>query len=175
MVLRVQAIRPYIVCIFLLTILAACSSVGRTTVGVQKAHVIEPGASAVLAIKSSVRKPGRYQGEAESRLRSQLSTGLVNAGVFRTISGSAEDADYRIVVRIDKVRIRAVATRIWLGAFAARSVVAVHVDVHQAKTGRLITSFDTSGYGGRTAIGAQSYGIDDPIREVVAQVIGNLQ
>jgi hypothetical protein len=58
---------------------------------------------------------------------------------------------------------------------AGRSYIQAHVDVHETRTNSLITAFRILGAGAKTVIGAQSYGYDDPVREVVNKVILSLR
>lgn len=172
---KLRAIIPFATCLVVLTLMAACSSAGRTTVAIQKSHSIPHEATASLLVKSVTRKPYGYQIQIEQLIRKDLSTGLVDAGIFKSVSNRSNESDYQIDARIEKVRIRSPATRVLFGFMAGRSYIKVQIDVRETKTDRLITSFQTIGYGAKTAIGAQSYGYDDPVREVVAHVIHNLQ
>jgi hypothetical protein len=108
-------------------------------------------------------------------LREQLSKGLISGGVFRSVSASPAGADYRVNVEITLIRVIAPGGRVMLGFLAGRNRVHVVVSVRNIATGDLVTSFETTGSGASTGWGAQSYGVDDPVREVVKRVIEKLQ
>jgi hypothetical protein len=158
-----------------LALLAACSSAGKTEITTPKILSIKHEATASLVVKSSTRKPNKYQSQIEQLLRKDLALGLVSAGIFKSVSKTSIGVDYQIDLRIEKIRVISAGQRIWLGVFSGRSYVQVFVDVRQTNQNRIVSSFRTTGYGARTAIGAQSYGYDDPVREVVAHVIHSLQ
>lgn len=165
-----------VACLIALTFVAACSSSGRTSVLTENPDPIRRGATASLSVVSVAEKPLRKQFEVEQSLRENISERLVNSGIFRRVSINPDEAaDYRINIRIDGMRIRSGAARVIFGIFAGRSYVRVHVDLLQTNPHRLLRSFETTGYGGKTAVSARSYGYDDPVREIVAQVIKNIQ
>lgn len=162
-------------CFVALTFIAGCSSVGRTSVTTQTPVSIPHEATASLLVKYTAKNSNKYQVQIQQLLSKDLATGLVSAGIFRLVTRVANAADYKIDARIEGVRIISGGQRFWLGAFAARSHVKVHVDIRETNSSNIIASFLITGYGARSAIGAQSYGYDDPVREVVAQVIQNLR
>lgn len=65
--------------------------------------------------------------------------------------------------------------RVMLGFMAGRNNVRVDVSVRNVASGALVTSFQTTGYGASMGWGSQSYGVDDPVREVVKRVIEKLK
>lgn len=170
-----RATLPRMVCFALLIFAAACSSTGRTNVETAKTQSISPDATASIFVKFTMSRPHPYQIQIEKRLRKELAENLVTSGIFKSVSNNAKDADYRIDVQITRIRIRSTGARIMFGFFAGRSFIAAEIQLHQTKPEQLVTAFRTTGYGARTAIGAQSYGYDDPVREVVSHVIHNLQ
>ena len=173
--MNLRASIPLTACLISLALLSACSSVGRTTTATPKTHSIPHEATATLIVKSATPKPNKFQFEIEQLLRKDLALELVNAGIFKSISNLSDASDYRIYVQIDDILIISGGQRFWLGLLASRSHVEVHVTVREIKSDRIIASFKTTGYGAKTALGAQSYGYDDPVREVVAHVIQNLR
>lgn len=172
---RLRATIPLATCLVVLALMTACSSAGRTKVAVPKSHSIPHEATSSLLVESVTKKSYQYQIQIEQLIRKGLSTSLVNSGIFKSVSNRSSDSDYRIDARIQRIRIRSPAARVLFGFMAGRSYIQVQVDVRETKTDRLITSFLTTGYGAKSMIGAQSYGYDDPVREVVANVVHNLR
>lgn len=62
-----------------------------------------------------------------------------------------------------------------LGFMAGRNNVRANVFVRNSASGALVTSFVTTGYGASMGWGSQSYGVDDPVREIVKRVIEKLK
>jgi hypothetical protein len=61
------------------------------------------------------------------------------------------------------------------GFMAGRNNVRVDVSVRKMASGAVVTSFETTGAGASIGWGSQSYGVDDPVREVVKGVIDKLK
>ena len=171
---RLRASVPFAACLVALALMTACTSASRTTVAMHKSQSIPREASASLNVVSVAGTPYGHQFEIEQLIRADLSRRLVDSGVFRSVSGRSDESDYHIDLRIEKVRITSPGARIMFGSMAGRSYIQVRVEVRDTISDRLISSFQTTGYGARTMIGAQSYGYDDPVREVVADVVRNL-
>ena len=168
------------ICLLMLVFVTACSSVGRTTVTTQKSQSIPPGASASLVVKPATAgqegiKYKGYEYEISQLIRKDLAVGLVKNSIFKSVVSNPAKADYLINIDIEKVRIMSPANKAIFGFLSGRSYVTVLVDVKDVKTNRKITSFRTTGYGARTGLTAQSYGYDDPVREIVAQSIEKLR
>ena len=174
-ILRSRRAVPLTTCLVVLALLAACSSAGRTTVEIKKTQEIPQNSTATLQVASVTKKPHKYQFEIEQLIQKDLSAGLVNAGLFKAVDRQSNASDYRIDLQIERVRIRSATARVLFGFMAGRSYIKVRVEVHDAKTDAMVTSFQTIGYGAKTMIGAQSYGYDDPVREVVNKVILSLR
>ncbi|MDA1326105.1 MAG: DUF4410 domain-containing protein [Proteobacteria bacterium] len=174
---NLRVLAPLAACLISLAFLTGCSSKGHLTVSAPKTQSIPRGATASLTVKTVIRKANKFQDRIEQLLRKDVSSGLVAAGIFKAVSNTPTPTDYQIDIRINEMRVISTGQRLWLGAFSGRSFlkVQVNVNVHQTDPNRLITSFQADGYGARTAIGKQSYGYDDPVREVVSQVIQSLR
>lgn len=159
-------------------LLAACSSSGKTTVTAEKAVAIPNTATAVLSVKADLAKAHRYEDRAVETLGQQLASGLVKGGVFRSVSLASSAppvGDYRIDVKITRMRVITPGGRVMFGFMAGRNYVQVDVSVRNAASGDLVMSFETTGSGASIGWGAQSYGVDDPVREVAKRVIKKLK
>ena len=120
-IFNLRATVPLAACLIVLAFLTACSSAGRTIVTTLKSQSIPRDATASLIVKSVTRKPNKFQFEIEQLLRKDLSTGLVDAGIFRSVSNPSNEADYQIDARIEGIRIISVGQRIWMGFMSGRS------------------------------------------------------
>lgn len=158
-----------------LLLLAACSSTGQTSVKSQKSAAIPSAATAVLKVTADLRKEHRYKDRAVETIQKQLTDGLVSAGVFRSVLASPAVADYEVNVRINRIRVVTPGGRVMFGFMAGRNNVRVDVSVRKMASGAVVTSFETTGAGASIGWGSQSYGVDDPVREVVKGVIDKLK
>jgi len=162
-------------CLPALLLLAACSSTGQTSVKSQKSAAIPSAATAVLKVTADLRKEHRYKDRAVETIQKQLTDGLVSAGVFRSVLASPAVADYEVNVRINRIRVVTPGGRVMFGFMAGRNNVRVDVSVRKMASGAVVTSFETTGAGASIGWGSQSYGVDDPVREVVKGVIDKLK
>lgn len=156
----------------LLIFLTACAA-GESKFMTPKSHAIPVGANASLEVKFTAKEPQEYQAEITQMLRKELSRALVAAGVFRKIRDLGDPAGYQVGVGVEKVYIVPPGTRAMLGALAGKSFVRVQVDVHQTKPSRLITSFQTTGFGPSNII--DGYGYGQPVEQAIAEIVKNLQ
>ena len=101
-----RATIPFVTCLVVLALMTACSSASRTNVTMQKSHSISREATAALNVTSVTGTPYAHQFEIEQLLRADLSRHLVNSGVFRSVSGRANESDYHIDLRIQKSHSR---------------------------------------------------------------------
>lgn len=163
------------ICLTALLALAACSSTGKTSVKSYKSGAIPNTATAALAVTADLKKDHRYKQRAIETIQKQLTDGLVSGGIFRSVSAAPASADYKLNVRINRVRVVTPGGRVMLGFMAGRNNVRVDVSVRNAVSGAVVRSFETTGYGASMGWGSQSYGVDDPVREVVKRVIENLK
>jgi hypothetical protein len=156
----------------LFVFLTACAG-GESKFMTPKSHAIPVGATASLEVKFTAREPQEYQAEITRMLRKELPKALVTAGVFGNFSGPDGPIRYRLDVGVEKVHIVAPGARAMLGALAGKSFVRVQVDVHQAKPRRLITSFQSTGYGPSNII--DGYGYGQPVEQAIAEIVKNLK
>tara|TARA_R110000868_G_scaffold28525_4_gene106856 strand:+ start:6468 stop:6851 length:384 start_codon:yes stop_codon:yes gene_type:complete len=126
-------------------------------------------------VKAELEKEHRYTDRAIETIRKQLIEGLVSKGVFHSVSAEPATGDYQVDIRIAKIRVIAPGGRVMFGFMAGRNYVRVLVTVRNSASGELVTSFETTGYGASMGWGAQSYGVDDPVREVVKNVIEKIR
>ena len=101
--------------------MTACSSADRTTVVVPKSHSIPHEATSSLLVETVTKKPYEYQIQIEQLIRKNLSTSLVDNGIFKSVSNRSSDSNYRIDAQLKKGRIRSPAARVMFGFMAGRS------------------------------------------------------
>lgn len=158
----------------LLGAVAACSSVGETTVSQPLSESIRPGASVAVMVEPSMQNPSAHAVEASTRLSSELKQRLVSENIFKSV-GNARTAKYRMTVKVNKVKIIHPALRATLGFFPPRSNVDVTVELRKRQSNQIVTAFQVSGSGARNNLSGQGYGMDDPIRKVVDNVVAHLR
>lgn len=158
-----------------LALLGACSSAGRTTLSEPKLEDIPADKVAALDVKAGDGETRAEYVQAASRIREQLPRRLVADGIFRSVEEGSDSADYEIDVTITKVDTTSPGARVMLGAMAPRSGLYVSVRVRNTSTQKLVTSFSASGFGSRMWMSAQGYGLDDPVREVISQIVKALR
>ena len=161
--------------VVVVTALSGCSSVGKTTITTRSSLDIPSQSTAALNIGFDTDTRHQYQTEIDRRLRQELSTNLINVGIFSSVERNTGDVDYLINIRVGKISIVSPGTRLLFGILSSRSQIHAQVEVLDTTTNERVTSFKVSGYGGKTAIGAQSYGYDDPVREIVSHVTTTLR
>ena len=149
-------------------VLVGCNSVGKTTVTQRTTHQIPSQSTASLDIRFATPTRHVHQSGIEQLLRQDLANGLKSAGIFSSVVRKSDDAHYQIDTRIDKISIVSPGTRAIFGMLAARSQIHAQFEIRESATNDLVTSFQVIGYGGKTALGKQSYGYDDPVREIVS-------
>ena len=164
-------------CLLGLLVLAACSSTGQTSTAVEKSVAIPSNSTAFLLVKARLKKDHRYKERVLETVSQQLSSGLVEQGVFRSVStaAGAAPAAYTIDLTVNRIRVVTPGGRVMFGFMAGRNKVGVHVVVRSTASGKTVTEFDALGSGASIGWGRQSYGADDPVREVVERVIEKLQ
>lgn len=158
--------------------LAACSSTGKTVVDRDRSVQIPRSSTAALTIKSALAKDHRYEKRAVESLMRDIPAKLVQAGVFRQVSTTTTPtapADYALEITINRLRVITPGGRVMFGFMAGRNNLGVDVVVRSNATRQIVRSFETTGYGASIGWGAQSYGVDDPVREVVNRVVENLR
>ncbi len=162
-------------CLAVLLLLAACNSTSKTSVTTQKSVVIPSTATAVLTVKADLEKEHRYTDRAVETLRKQLTEDFVSKGVFRSVAPPPTPGDYQVDIRIAQIRVITPGGRVMFGFMAGRNYVRALVTLRNSASGELVTSFETTGYGASIGWGAQSYGVDDPVRMVVKNVIEKIR
>jgi hypothetical protein len=155
--------------------LAGCNSVGKTTITTRSSLDIPSQSTAALNIGFDTDSRNKYQTEIDRLLRKELSENLINVGIFSLVERNTGDVDYLINIRVRKISVLSPAARLLFGLLAPRSQIHAQVEVLDTTTNERVTSFKVSGYGGKTALGAKSYGYDDPVREIVSHVTTTLR
>ncbi len=155
--------------------LVGCNSVGKTTVTKRTALKIPSQSTASLDIRFATPTRHVHQSGIEQMLRQDLASGLKSAAIFTSVGRNSDDAHYQIDTRIDKISIVSPGTRAFFGMLAARSQIHAQFEIREIDTNDLVTSFNVIGYGGKTALGKQSYGYDDPVREIVSHASQTLR
>mgnify|MGYP006919318403 CR=1 FL=1 len=155
--------------------LVGCNSVGKTTVTAQTTHKIPSQSTALLDIRFATPTRHPDQTGIDNMLRRDLTARLINDQIFRSVARDSKDADYQIDTRIEKISIVSPGTRILFGIMAPRSQIKAQFEIRESETNDLVTSFQIVGFGGKTAVGKESYGYDDPVREIVSHVSQTLR
>lgn len=168
--LRVGGRSPIALVLFIF--LTACAG-GESKFMTPKNHAIPVGVNASLEVKFTAKEPQEYQAEITQMLRKELPRALVAAGVFRTVGGPGKPVGYQVNAGVEKVHIVPPGTRAMLGAMAGKSFVRVQVDVRQTNPSRLITSFQTTGFGASNII--DGYGYGQPVEQAIAEIVKNLK
>ena len=162
-------------CLLAVLFLAACSSTGKTTSTSATSATIPRNTTAVLSVKANLAKDHRYKDKVLETLREKLSSELVAEGIFKSVSVAPASGDYQVDVEVTRIRVVTPGGRVMFGFMAGRNSVRVLVGVRKTTSGESVRSFETTGYGASIGWGAQSYGADDPVREVVKLTIDELQ
>jgi ribosomal protein S20 len=155
--------------------LSGCNSAGKTTITSRSSLDISSQSSAKLNIQFDTIKRHKHQSGIDSRLGQELSENLENMGIFSSVDRNTGDVDYLVNIRITKISIINPAARVIFGWLAPRSHISAQVEVLDKGTNASVTSFQVIGYGAKYGIGAQSYGYDDPVREIVSHVTATLR
>lgn len=150
--------------------LVGCGSVGKTSITSQTSLQISSQSTAAINLKYDTGTRHPNQTDIDNRLYKELSENLINRGIFRSVERNTRDADFLINIRVLKIKVVSPAVRILFGILAGRSQMHAEVDVFKATENEPAISFRVIGGGGSTTIGAESYGYDDIVREVVSQI-----
>lgn len=161
-------------CLFGVLLVAACNSTGKTNSNTDISVSIPKNTTAVLLVKAHLGKDHRYKDRVLETLRQQLPAALVKQGIFRSVVAAPATGNYEIDVEVRGIRVVTPGGRVFFGFMAGRNSVRVVVNVRNSATGKRVRSFETRGYGASIGWGAQSYGADDPVREVVKHVVDEL-
>lgn len=148
----------------------ACTSAGKTLVLTESAAAIPADKTVALSVRSMA-------GEADDqavRLRDALAARLVADGIFQDVVEPPAESDYAMDVMITATR-DATGARIAFGFFAPRNYMTVEVKLRDRARDELLASFTSTGYGARSWMTPQGYGMDDPLREIADQVVSALR
>jgi len=152
-------------------LIGACSSTGRVSYDVGNAAKIPVGKTASLDVRINDPDTKAEEVQAAELIRAELMHKLPAQGVFKSVRKASDSADYSVDVNVVRVAVTTPGARVALGAFAPRSEIQVAVEVRDKASKEVIAAFHASGYGSRMWTSAQGYGLDDPVREVVNQIV----
>lgn len=155
--------------------LAACASTGRTLVTHEKTQPIPAGKTVALMVAPAdgISVPAYL--DAANRIQQQLPLRLELDQIFKSVVEAAESADYDAEVIVLEVTETSPGARVMLGFMAPRSSVRVGVELRDRAKDQVIVAFEATGFGSRSWMSAQGYGVDDPVREAIEQIITNLR
>jgi hypothetical protein len=154
------------------TIAAACSSAGKTFVTTDNPEAIPAGKTVALGVKPMSMEANHLQ--ASQLLEAALAARLVADRIFKDVVEAKAAADYALDVKVTKARDVTVGARVMFGFMAPRSYVEVAVELRDRARDEVVETFTSTGYGARNYMSAQGYGLDDPVRELVEQVVYTL-
>ena len=150
-------------------LLSACGSSGKTLVTTDGGD-IPLGKTASLLIKKGREVQHEQFGQFSRLLHDSLSKRLLQERIFVSVVDSTEPADYQMIVSVE--RWRAGSYSYWRGN--KRGVVETGVSLVDSATNEEIKLFNATGVGSRNIFSPQAYGADDPLHEVIEQIIETL-
>ena len=161
--------------LIVVSLLAACASTGKSVVTQEKTQSIPAGKTVALKVAPADDLGVPAHLDAANRIREQLPLRLVSDQIFASAVGATESADYDADIKVLEVSETAVGARVMLGFMAPRSFVRVGVELRDRAKDQVISAFEATGFGSRSWLSAQGYGVDDPVRELIEQIITNLR
>lgn len=160
--------------IAILCLVAACNQGGQVVSVDRKSAGIPDGKTAALDISASQDQNDPIYAETATRLRDHLSQELVSYHIFRSVGGASDPSDYRVNVTIEKVYVVPPAARAVTGILAGRNRIDVRVTVKNKVSQKVVSSFSATGFGSGLVVSETGYGLDNPLRQVVKQIIKTL-
>lgn len=170
--MRSRPIAKIVAVLLVSSFAAACSSTGKTFVTTASPESIPAGKTVSLAVQSMTAEASAQKTLVP--LQAELAARLVADRIFKDVVEPPAASDYALNVTITEAR-DATGGRIAFGFFAPRNYLTVEVELRDRARDQVVESFVTTGYGARSWMTAQGYGMDDPVREVVDQVATALQ
>ena len=173
--MRVKSVSGLVTALLVAGLVSACSSAGRTMITKQSGEPIEADTTATLVVEPTDGNQPENRLDAARRIHAELSRRLVADRIFKSLVEEPDTGDYILKVKVQDVSETPPGVRAVFGFIGPRNSVQVGVDLRRGDSDKRIKSFQATGYGARNWMSAQGYGIDDPVREVVEQVIFQLK
>ena len=165
--MHTYTVPKFLATLLLLSLLAACVSMGSTTITHPNTHLIPTGKSANLTVQPSSENSEQDYLVVSARLRSLLANNLISKRIFGSIVDSSRLADYYMDVKVVSLYKVSVTTRALFGIFAGTDSIDISVEVRERITNELVTTFQVSG-SGAVWTSAQSAALQEIIDEVIS-------
>lgn len=156
-------------------LLAGCETVGETIATKINPQPIVPGKAVIL----NITKGGAVRREdydlAAPLLRDELAERLLAEKIFAFVVYEVEKSDYEMDLSIFETRRSGGGKRVFLGFAAPRNFIRMSVKLRERVSNEEIQSYEVTGLGARNPWSPQGYGIDDPVRAAIEEIVQSLQ